>query len=220
MRRYDLYILDFDGTAFDTVDSLVDIFNAGFNAIGRECTKEEVEIYMCHSLEETCQIAGVKGDDIKPFVDSIMDALNKELSSEKIKPFPELSSFIKKVKENDSLTGFVSNNANDHIERVLSLNGIEKDTFDFVIGFSPKRRTKPYPDMLDYACEITGIAKEKACYIGDALQDYEAAKNAGIDGFLLDRRGIHRDFDGQIIKSLLDVFPVAEQQEKKDNQAR
>ena len=208
MKKYKLYLLDFDGTAFDTVDSLVDVFNMGFERIGRTCSIEDVKVYMHHSIEEVVGIAKIKPEEISPFVDGIMDGLRCDLSLEKIKPYYDLIKFIEIAAKLHSFIGIVSNNSDDHIARVFALNDISTKDFKCIIGHSEKRRTKPYPDMLEYAVEISKLDKKDICYIGDSLQDAEAASEANIDGYLLDRDDIYSNSKFTRIKSLLDMFDV------------
>jgi HAD superfamily hydrolase (TIGR01509 family) len=49
-----------------------------------------------------------------------------------------------------------------------------------IIGSDCTTRIKPYPDSLLLACEMTQSLPQECVYIGDAEQDIEAAKSAGM----------------------------------------
>lgn len=55
------------------------------------------------------------------------------------------------------------------------------DMFSVIIGGDDAKNPKPAPDGLILACEILGIDKKSAVYIGDSMVDANTACNAEID---------------------------------------
>ena len=55
MKNYDIYLFDFDGTTFDTKESLVPVFKSAFAAIGMDCTPEQAHHYMHQNVLQTLQ---------------------------------------------------------------------------------------------------------------------------------------------------------------------
>ena len=53
MKNYDIYLFDFDGTTFDTKESLVPVFKSAFAAIGMDCTPEQAHHYMHQNVLQT-----------------------------------------------------------------------------------------------------------------------------------------------------------------------
>jgi HAD superfamily hydrolase (TIGR01662 family) len=50
---------------------------------------------------------------------------------------------------------------------------------------------KPGTAMLERAAGVTGITLQRSAFIGDSRSDIEAAKNAGMTGFLVRRNHPH-----------------------------
>ena len=74
--------------------------------------------------------------------------------------------------------------------------------FDVIIGNDDTKKHKPDAEPILKAMEILHLTdKSKICYVGDALDDKKAAKNAGVLPVLLDRENIYQNEDGIIISS-------------------
>jgi len=58
--------------------------------------------------------------------------------------------------------------------------------FDYCTGDIPKRRVKPYPDMINDTLRYFKLKPCEAVYIGDSDVDFETAKNSGLDLILVD----------------------------------
>lgn len=75
--------------------------------------------------------------------------------------------------------GLVTSGSKDRVLGDLRRNGI-LDTFEVIITGGDIQRPKPDPQGLQMALEQLGLGVEQAVYIGDALADYETARNAGM----------------------------------------
>ncbi len=182
-----LVIYDFDGTLFDTYESLVLVYQRGFAAIGMECTKEECAHHMHHSLGETIMERKVPENLIPLFVEKIVDALDDDDVISLIKPFPETLDALKRCDKACCKLAIVTGNTTTHVHKVLKYYGWD-EYFSCVIGSDICPETKPNPAPLNKALSsFPIISKEEAVYIGDSLQDLEAAKRAGIDSYLVNR---------------------------------
>ena len=53
MKSYDVYLFDFDGTLFDTLDSLVGVYKTALRSVGYDCTKEDAAKYMHFCISTT-----------------------------------------------------------------------------------------------------------------------------------------------------------------------
>mgnify|MGYP003346611147 CR=1 FL=1 len=62
-------LFDFDGTLFDTKESLIPCYKYGFNAIGLDCTKEECYQFMHLSLSQTAELKHVEKEKLDEFSD-------------------------------------------------------------------------------------------------------------------------------------------------------
>ncbi|MBQ4254785.1 MAG: HAD hydrolase-like protein, partial [Bacilli bacterium] len=76
MKEQEIYVFDFDGTLFDTLESLYPTFRYGFDAIGVTVTDEEIEEFTHHSLQEAVIMKGLKEEDVPLFAQKIIEALD------------------------------------------------------------------------------------------------------------------------------------------------
>lgn len=205
MRSYELYVFDFDGTLANSEESLYPVFRQGFEAIGRECSPEEVGIYMHISLLQTLELAKIEGDDQKKFVEAIIEALDSEESLALIRLFDDAAPVLHQLKAQGKKLAVASNNVTSHIKKVLEKFGIES-YFDVYVGSDSVAHTKPAPDMILKACHDLNVPISETIYIGDSLQDAETARAAKAAEALIDRHKEHEDFAGKRIFSLFELL--------------
>ena len=170
MKQYQVYFLDFDGTLFDTLDSLVEIYNAGFRYLGYEIGREEASRYM-----------------------------------REVKPYPDVIPFLEKMETLGYKASIVTGNTASHVQKVLAHHQMER-FFDGIYS-GADYKPKPAPDaLLAGIASYKGLSKKDCVYVGDSLQDPECARNALVDGILLDRHDEYGDYQGTKIKTLADLL--------------
>ena len=204
MKEYRVYLFDFDGTVVDTEESLLCVFQAAFEAVGLTCDRKEVVACMKRSLQETVEVHKiVEQNRIDAFLEALFAKLDSPESLRLVKLFPDTEKTIKNLKNAGKTIGLVTNNSENHVRLVFDMLGVEK-YFDVITGNDENTRPKPYPDMIDSTLAKLGWSdKSQVVYVGDAVQDLETAKNADIDGILIDREGLSQ---GTGITSLLDLL--------------
>lgn len=207
MKQYKAYFLDFDGTLFDTYHSLVGVYQYAFQKIGETCTPEEVAQYMHMSLSECCEKRNVKDPaKITALYEAVGASLDFPEFIDQISIFPDVIPFLDRARQEGRILGIVSGNSPKHIRLVLARNHIT-DRFSFVIGADPHRRPKPFADPILAALrEIPTLKTCDAVYIGDSLQDPEAASHARVDGVLLERNHEYPHYEKTKIQTLLDLL--------------
>jgi len=204
---FDVYMFDFDGTLFNTLDSLREVYEKGLAAVGYSCTKEEEEGFIHISLDELGRQKGMDEKIRIRFIEAIDEALNDPSSMQKIKIFDDVVPTLEALKKKQRLLGIVSGNSEPHIRQVLRLFGLEK-SFSFIVGSSFDRRPKPYGDcILEAKKHAPGIFSSKMIYIGDSLQDLETALNGGVEECLIDREGNHPTHSSVSISDLSELLP-------------
>ena len=200
--QFSTYLFDFDGTLCDTRESLVPVFRAGFEKVGRHVTPEESEKWMHLNLMQSLVDSGIPESDYPVVVQGIIDALDMPESIAMIKVFPDTVEVLKKLVAQGKRIGIVSNNGSPHIKLVLKTLNIDLP-FDCIVGSDMFKNGKPHPEPILTALDILG---EKAdghiCYVGDSLQDPECGLNAGIGGVLIDRENVHPDYNGLRFQNL------------------
>jgi HAD superfamily hydrolase (TIGR01549 family) len=210
MKSYDLYLLDFDGTTFNTYESLIDVYRKGFQAIGEDCTAREAGEYMHMSLSQTCALRNITGDKVQTFIKVVDEEIDDPESLKLIKIYDDTLSTINGLLARKKKVAIVSGNTKKHIDLILDEFDMQK-LFSCVVGCDPSRKPKPSADPINFALKsFPTIAKDKVVYVGDSLQDPETAKNAGVDGILLERKKEYPDYAGTKISSLTELLAFDE----------
>lgn len=203
MMKHNYYYFDFDGTLGNSLPGLVNPFQMAFAKEGVILDEDGVRELTHMAFVQMCAKFGIK--DEKKIL-SLYQYLNKKMFDEeeiaKVTIFPEVKEVLTKLKKEGVRIAIVSGNHTDYIEKVLVANDLN-NYFDFVVGGNTVAKPKPYADPLLKAIELSGNPSKTDCiYIGDSLQDVACAKNAGIDGILLDRRNEYLDYHEKKICTL------------------
>lgn len=199
--------MDFDGTLFDTYQSLIGVYRHSFGTIGEICTPEQTAFYMHMSLSECCDYRGLN-DPAKraALFTAIYASLDFPKFLDEIKIFPDVKPLLEGLKAQNKIMAVVSGNTPKHIDLVLNKFGLSS-YFSVIIGADPNRRPKPFADPILAALrEIPSLRKDQVVYVGDSLQDPEAAKNAEIDGVLLQRNHEYPDYEDPKITLLTELL--------------
>ncbi|MCQ2742860.1 MAG: HAD family hydrolase [Bacilli bacterium] len=206
MKQYKAYLFDFDGTLFNTVESLIPCFRYAFKAIGEDCTDEEVAEFIHHSIQEVVMMKQIPMEKWKTFGDAILESVNFKEVIEATKEFPDTYKTIKALNEKNIPVGVVSGNCESHMELVLEHFGIN-GLFGPLTGNESYKNPKPNAEPVLVGLRRIGAEPSHDClYVGDSLQDIEAAQNAGVDGVLIDRNNQYPDFKGVKIHSLEELI--------------
>lgn len=209
MKKYDLYLFDFDGTLVDSHDSLIDVFVLSFRKIGIEIDPNNVLRYMRIPLEETYAEVNAPWEKADEFEKAIRFYLNDLDVLKKTKIYSETYFTLKNLHDSGKKFGIVTSNNEKHVIDVLNLFNIPPEWFSIFVDSDKVRETKPSPKPILYALEELNYLdkKEKAVYIGDGMNDMVSANRSGIDGILVDRLDEYSDSEGYFrVKDLLQLF--------------
>lgn len=204
MKKFDAYLFDFDGTLFDSRESLLPVWRYAFEKVGiKDVSEAQCAEFSHHPLKYAAEQTGVK--DYQAFFDAILEGLELDETIEATKMFPDTVSLIATLFSRGLPLGIVSSNVSTHIQRVLDSKGVSR--YFLVLSCSDLYSApKPTAEPCLYALKEMGIKPSKSiCLVGDSLQDVECANNAGVTGILLDRDGIYPTFDGLKIASLYEL---------------
>ncbi len=207
MKQYEAYLLDFDGTLFNTYDSLVGVYQYSFAKIGEVCTPEQTALYMHMSLSECCDYRGMNDPAKRAalFV-AVYSALDFPKFLDQIKIYPDVKPLLEGLKAQGKTMAIVSGNTPKHIGLILNKFGLAS-YFQVIVGADSNRRPKPFADPILAALgELPSLRKDQVVYIGDSLQDPETAKNAGIDGVLIERNHEYPDDENTKITTLIELL--------------
>ena len=209
MKKYELYLFDFDGTLVDSLKSLIDVFVLSFRKIGVEIDPNNVPRYMRIPLEETYMELNAPLDKADEFEQAIRFYLNDAEVLKKTELFPETLDFIQELHDQNLKFGIVTSNNEKHVIDVLNLFNIPPEWFSIFVDSDKVRETKPSPKPLLYALEELGYLdkKDKVVYVGDGLNDMISANRCGIDAILIDRYNEFKNSENyQRYPCLFDIF--------------
>lgn len=209
MKKYDLYLFDFDGTLLNTMPALEYVFSVSYEHIGIKFNKDDTVEFSRIPLDEGFNRLGAKKEKWEDFCKYIEASLDFPASLERNYPYPESMEFFKYLKDHNIQAGIVTSNKDKHVKEVLTVMGISLDTFKIYMGSKQYDNFKPHPEPILKALKKIGYQGnlDKVVYVGDGINDTLCANNAGVDAVLIDRIDAFKDSDKYIrIKNLMELF--------------
>ena len=209
MKKYDLYLFDFDGTIVNSLKSLEEIFVRAFDAIGIEVKREDCLLYTRQPLEVTYESLHAPIEKAHIFVSEINRLLEDYEISKMTESYSDTLPVLKKLRGQGSQLGIVTSNGEKHVKEVLDIVGIPQEWFSIIVGHSQVPETKPNPKPVLFALDKLNWSKDKSSvvYVGDALNDMLCANAAGIEAMLVDRLNEFSPSENyQIIKDLNELL--------------
>ena len=199
MKKYKVYLFDFDYTLADSSLGIVTCFHDvlvrhGFRnvddyAIKRTIGKTLEDSFSILTGEKNASLLlqykneYVKEADVHMTVNTFL--------------FPETEQVLTSLKKQDVKIGIISTKYRYRIMELLSKK-LPEGCLDIVIGGEDVTEPKPSAQGVRLAMERLGIVdKSSVLYVGDSLVDAETAKNAGVD-FMAVLHGMttRKEFDG------------------------
>lgn len=149
-------------------------------------TQEEV-------FQSACKEFGVEPG--KEIVDRLIGVWNKNKLL--AKPFPGVMSTLQELREKGVKLAILSNTPVFSARAVIEKFEMEQ-YFDVISLSCEIGMLKTDKAAFDMVLEKLGVAASEAIMVGDSIEsDMEGAKNAGVQGVLIDRRG-RREFSPKI----------------------
>lgn len=210
MKQYKVYLFDFDGTLFDTLNGNIYVFKEAFKSRGIELKDEDVLGYTRVPIPQTYKEfkPSATEEDIESLLNLVTKLVNTNECNNLIEIYKDTYETILDLKMSEASLGIVTSNNERHVNDVLKMFDMEFGLFDVIIGNSKVKEPKPSPKPILAA--IKGLKEtfspKEIVYVGDAINDVLAAQNAGIDGILLDRDNEYSDKDYAIIHSLCELL--------------
>ena len=116
--------------------------------------------------------------------------------------FDDVKPFLEKNREEGF--GIISDGQHEQQTYKLKKMGILK-YINFIVTAESSKSSKPNKKIFEQAIKLSKCKKDELCYIGDSLEkDAIGAKNAGIEGILLNRNGLIKANNVIVIQSLSD----------------
>ena len=174
-------VFDVDGVLIDSTKIIVEAY---------EETAEKLGLRIPSPFE----VAGLMGRPLSEIVEILWPGSNAELyMKEYRKLFMDESLVIpgiegavdavRRIRECGFRVGILSGKIAFFIEKHLKEAGFDMNWFEVVVSFETTKKHKPDPEPLLFAIDKLGVKPEEAIYVGDAISDYECARDAKVEYF-------------------------------------
>lgn len=87
---------------------------------------------------------------------------------------------VREIRESGFKIGAISGKIMFFIEKHLTEAGFDINWFEAIVSYETTKKHKPDPEPLLYAIKKLNVKPEETVYVGDAISDYECAKNAEV----------------------------------------
>jgi len=120
--------------------------------------------------------------------------------------YPEAKDVLLKLQQRGLKLGLISTAYEEEIHFFLERTGLEKTTFDIIVGVDTAECMKPHQDIFKHALRKLKVRPVEAMFVGDDLEvDYKGAENVGMHALLIDRTG-KQESDLKTIKNLKEIL--------------
>lgn len=177
MKKYKAIIYDIDGTVLNTLNmNVYPLIQIIKEETGEEWTFEQVLKFAAYPGMKVMQELGVK-DQEKTYARWVKYVNEYEEGATLYDGFMEV---FKAFQDNHIIQAVVSAKTAKQYEIDFVDKGLDK-FMDVAILADDTTKHKPDPEPLLECIKRLNIEVSEAIYIGDALSDYQASRNAGMD---------------------------------------
>ena len=181
MLKYDLVLLDLDGTVADTDEMLIRSMNDLYDKYrnGIRTPVEEIYYFSGPPIRETLK-KEFPNMDIDPLVEEFAK-ISYGYYDTVVTLYPHVLETLKKLSNKGVKLGIVTSKARKNTSHCLETLKIDQFVHFFVASDDVKN-TKPDPEGILKSMEhFSSKDKKKVLYVGDNNGDYLTARNAGVD---------------------------------------
>ena len=209
MQKFQLYLFDFDGTLFDTLETSKYVFRKAYEYLGIPLNEDEVLQFTREPIPVSYKRMGAPIEKYDAFMAQIEKYLNTTQESIDLTDiYDDTYDTIIDLRMDEADLGIVTSNNVPHVRDILRKFDMQKDFFTVLVGNREAPTPKPSPEPILKALEMINYKGDKkdVCYVGDSLNDCLSAVNAGVVPILLDRDDEYKDAPYQRIRSLSELL--------------
>jgi len=172
-------IFDVDGVLIDSNKVIIKAYKKTAKKLGlRIPSSEEIIDLLGKPLEEIA-VTFWPNVDLELYIKE-----HRKLFIDKILHIPRIKGAldaVKKLKKAGFKLGVVSGGCMFLVKRHLKDAGFDIKWFETISSFEATKKHKPDPEPLFYVMDKLNMEPEETLYVGDAVPDYECAKNAKVE---------------------------------------
>ena len=209
MQKFQLYLFDFDGTLFDTLETSKYVFRKAYEFLGIPLNEDEVLQFTREPIPVSYKRMGAPIEKYDAFMAQIEKYLNTTKESIDLTDiYDDTYDTIIDLRMDEADLGIVTSNNVPHVRDILRKFDMQKDFFTVLVGNREAPNPKPSPEPILKALEMINYKGDKkdVCYVGDSLNDCLSAVNAGVVPILLDRDDEYKDAPYLRIHSLNELL--------------
>ena len=209
MQKFQLYLFDFDGTLFDTLETSKYVFRKAYQFLGIPLNEDEVLQFTREPIPVSYKRMGAPIEKYDAFMAQIEKYLNTTKESIDLTDiYDDTYDTIIDLRMDEADLGIVTSNNVPHVRDILRKFDMQKDFFTVLVGNREAPTPKPSPEPILKALEMINFKGDKkdVCYVGDSLNDCLSAVNAGVVPILLDRNDEYKDAPYLRIHSLNELL--------------
>lgn len=175
-------LFDLDGTFLDTSQDMAQALNRLLDEHDRApLSYAQIRPQVSHGALGLLALGFQIGPDHADF-DSLRArylAIYETCMFEQTRAFDGIDQILRHCERHDLVWGIVTNKPRYLTDKILQHLGYDRHASAIIAGDDLPQR-KPHPAPLLKAAELSKVEAQACCYIGDALRDISAGKNAGM----------------------------------------
>lgn len=184
-------VFDVDGVLIDSNKIIVEAYQKTAEKLGlRIPSPHEVVGLMGRPLSEIAKILWPKSN-----VELYMKEYRSLFMDENL-VIPAVEGAVdavREIRESGFRVGVLSGKIMFFIRKHFREAGFNIDWFEVIVSFETTEKHKPDPEPLLYAINQLNVKPEETVYVGDAISDYECARDAKVEYFAVLTAALRRE---------------------------
>lgn len=181
MKKYDLYLFDWDGTLGRTLELWLNVIHDQFKRHGIIDITDSDVVESLGRLKPVAERLGMQPEQLESFLAAVQKDANTLALD--VALYEGASELLDTLKNSGAKLALITTNWRESVDIMLSNHELES-LFDIVISGDEVTMHKPDPEGIHTVLKTLKVPKSRAVMIGDSAHDLGAAQNAGIDSIL------------------------------------
>lgn len=174
-------LFDLDGTLVDTAPDLIACLNKSLKHHGfNEVSNQQIKPYISYGAVAmiTQSVPDSNDDTQQQILDTMLECYQQNIA-EHSRFFSGMTDTLKVIESLGLKWGIVTNKRERFTNPLVAALKLT-DRAACIISGDTTSNSKPHPEPMLTACTQANVAPEECVYIGDALHDINAGKNANM----------------------------------------